>query len=66
MRLSGETMGRNTATRVHSTGSQSDIVNTQSHCYLQVRVERSVVVNTQPEDTEDIESKFNWDQEHGV
>ncbi|KAI0256587.1 hypothetical protein BJV78DRAFT_291744 [Lactifluus subvellereus] len=63
MRLSGETMGERTVNRACSPGSRDDLVNVnmQSNGCLQVRVERSVVMDNKPEDNKDIERKSDRD-----
>lgn len=68
MRLSGETMGERMVKRAGSPGSRDDVVNTESNGYLQVRVERSVVMDNKPEDNKDImiERKSDWDPGHTV
>jgi hypothetical protein len=64
---SGGIMSEGTVSRAHSTGPQVDPSNEKSDCYLQVRVERSIVVNTEPEDGGAIEElKSKWGPEHGV
>jgi hypothetical protein len=66
-RDSGGTMSEGTVNRVHSTGSQGDLGEEKDDDYLQVRIERSIVVNTEPKDGEAIEDlKSKWGPEDGV
>jgi hypothetical protein len=60
-------MSECTINRAHSTAPQGDLGDEKGDGYLQVRVERSIVVNTEPEGGEAIEElKSKWDLEHGV
>ena len=63
MRLSDETMGERTVKQACSPGLRDNLVNTPSNCYLQVRVERLVVMGSKPKD---IERKSDWDSGHTV
>jgi hypothetical protein len=68
MRFSGGTMDEVTINQAHSTGSQRDLVNTESGSYLQVRVEQSIVVDAEKEGNKGFgfEAKSNWDPGHSV
>jgi hypothetical protein len=65
-RFSGRTDSEFTANGASSPGPQEDFVNTQDDRDLQVRVERSIVLNARQEDSESIEKDTNaprsvWD-----
>jgi hypothetical protein len=56
MRFSGEAMGENMVNRASSPGSQDILIDTKGSDYLQVHVERSILINTEAEDGKIIEN----------
>jgi hypothetical protein len=49
MRFSGQAMGENMVNRASSPGSQDISIDTKGSDYLQVHVERSILINTEAE-----------------
>jgi len=58
MHFSGVTRGERSVNRARSPGSRNDFVNTQSYCALQVRIERSIVVDIKQKDSDSTERRI--------